>query len=111
MRSAIRRLVGAPMPEQKDEGAVTRRYMTLETVATSCEDATMDPVNSPPCEPAQHPAGEQFTPCPGTLPIAEVDDHILCHFRQLGSVALGYSLGKIDSPTFHMNRRGFGGQG
>ena len=41
--AAIRRLVGALMLEQNDEWAVTRRYMTLETVATICEDNTMDP--------------------------------------------------------------------
>jgi len=31
------------MLEQNDEWAVTRRYMTLETVAAICEDTTMDP--------------------------------------------------------------------
>ena len=36
-------LVGALMLEQNDEWAVTRRYMTLETVAAICEDTTMDP--------------------------------------------------------------------
>ncbi len=41
--AAIRRLVGALMLEQNDEWAVTRRYMTLETVAAICEDGTMDP--------------------------------------------------------------------
>ena len=41
--AAIRRLVGALMLEQNDEWAVTRRYMTLETVAAICEDNTMDP--------------------------------------------------------------------
>ena len=40
---AIRRLVGALMLEQNDEWAVTRRYMTLETVAAICEDNIMDP--------------------------------------------------------------------
>jgi transposase-like protein len=40
---AIRRLVGALMLEQNDEWAVTRRYMTLETVAAICENNTMDP--------------------------------------------------------------------
>ena len=40
---AIRRLVGALMLEQNDEWAVSRRYMTLETVAAICEDTTMDP--------------------------------------------------------------------
>ena len=40
---AIRRLVGALMLEQNDEWAVTRRYMTLETVAAICEDGVMDP--------------------------------------------------------------------
>ena len=40
---AIRRLVGALMLEQNDEWAVTRRYMTLETVAAICDDHTMDP--------------------------------------------------------------------
>ena len=41
--AAITRLVGALMLEQNDEWAVTRRYMTLETVAAVCEDAKMDP--------------------------------------------------------------------
>jgi putative transposase len=41
--ASIRRLVGALMLEQNDEWAVTRRYMTLETVAAICEDNTMDP--------------------------------------------------------------------
>ena len=42
-KPAIRRLVGALMLEQNDEWAVTRRYMTLETVAAICEDNIMDP--------------------------------------------------------------------
>ena len=41
--AAIRRLVGALMMEQNDEWAVTRRYMTLETVAAICDDSIMDP--------------------------------------------------------------------
>lgn len=41
--AAIRRLVGALMLEQNDEWAVTRRYMTLETVAAICDDSIMDP--------------------------------------------------------------------
>jgi len=41
--AAITRLVGALMLEQNDEWAVTRRYMTLETVAAICDDAFMDP--------------------------------------------------------------------
>ena len=40
---AIRRLVGALMLEQNDEWAVSRRYMTLETVAAICENNTVDP--------------------------------------------------------------------
>jgi transposase-like protein len=39
---AIVRLVGALMLEQNDEWAVTRRYMTLETVANICEDQNID---------------------------------------------------------------------
>lgn len=41
--AAIIRLVGAFMLEQNDEWAVTRRYMTLETVAAACDDTAMDP--------------------------------------------------------------------
>jgi hypothetical protein len=41
--AAISRLVGALMLEQNDEWAVTRRYMTLETVAVICKDNIMDP--------------------------------------------------------------------
>jgi transposase-like protein len=41
--AAIRRLIGALMLEQNDEWAVTRRYMTLETVAAICEDIAMGP--------------------------------------------------------------------
>lgn len=41
--AAITRLVGALMLEQNDEWAVTRRYMTLETVAAICDDHPMDP--------------------------------------------------------------------
>ena len=40
--AAITRLVGALMLEQNDEWAVTRRYMTLETVAMVCQDAPLD---------------------------------------------------------------------
>ena len=43
--AAIKRLVGALMLEQNDEWAITRRYMTLETVAAICKDTTMDPAN------------------------------------------------------------------
>lgn len=41
--AAITRLVGALMLEQNDEWVVSRRYMTLETVAAVCNDADMDP--------------------------------------------------------------------
>jgi len=41
-QAAITRLVGALMLEQNDEWAVTRRYMTLETVQQVCEDDIMD---------------------------------------------------------------------
>jgi len=40
--AAITRLVGALMMEQNDEWAVTRRYMTLETVQQVCEDISLD---------------------------------------------------------------------
>ncbi len=40
--AAITRLVGALMLEHNDEWAVTRRYMTLETVAKVCEHNTLD---------------------------------------------------------------------
>ena len=41
--AAVTRLVGALMLEQNDEWAITRRYMTLETVAAICDTAPMDP--------------------------------------------------------------------
>src|SRR5690606_13920150 len=41
--AAVTRLVGALMLEQNDEWAITRRYMTLETVAAICDTALMDP--------------------------------------------------------------------
>ena len=41
-QAAITRLVGALMLEQNDEWAVTRRYMTLETVQQVCQDNIMD---------------------------------------------------------------------
>jgi len=41
-QAAITRLVGALMLEHNDEWAVTRRYMTLETVAKVCEHNTLD---------------------------------------------------------------------
>ena len=41
-KPAIRRLVGALMLEQNDEWALTRRYMTLKTVAAICEDKAID---------------------------------------------------------------------
>ncbi len=41
-QNAIVRLVGALMLEQNDEWAVTRRYMTLETIDEVCKDQTVD---------------------------------------------------------------------
>ncbi len=41
---AIVRLVGALMLEQNDEWAVTRRYMTLDTIDEVCKDQTVDVV-------------------------------------------------------------------
>jgi len=41
---AIVRLVGALMLEQNDEWAVTRRYMTLETVGEACKPEDIDPL-------------------------------------------------------------------
>ena len=39
---AVTRLIGALMLEQNDEWAVTRRYMTLETVNQVCQDDILD---------------------------------------------------------------------
>lgn len=41
--AAIVRLVGAILLEQNDEWAVCRRYMSLETMAGFCDDATVRP--------------------------------------------------------------------
>ena len=41
--AAVTRLVGALMLEQNDEWAITRRYMTLETVTATCDTIPMDP--------------------------------------------------------------------
>lgn len=40
--AAVTRLVGALMLEQNDEWAVTRRYMSLETVRDVCNDGVLD---------------------------------------------------------------------
>ena len=40
--AAITRLVGALMLEQNDEWAITRRYMSPETVREVCNDASLD---------------------------------------------------------------------
>jgi len=42
--AAIVRLVGALMLEQNDEWAVTRRYMTLETIGEVCKPEDIDPL-------------------------------------------------------------------
>jgi len=41
--AAVTRPVGALMSEQNDEWAITRRHMTLETVAAIRDTAPMDP--------------------------------------------------------------------
>lgn len=40
--AAIVRLVGALMLEQNDERAMTRLYMTLETIGSVCDDKAID---------------------------------------------------------------------
>jgi hypothetical protein len=47
------------MLEPNDESAITRRYMTLETVAAICDNAPMDRQQSPPCNSDQTMVGEQ----------------------------------------------------
>ena len=42
--ASIERLVGAMMMEQNDEWAIARRYMTLETMGSVCEDRAVDAV-------------------------------------------------------------------
>jgi putative transposase len=42
LASGAARLVGALMLEQSYEWAVTRRYMSMETVAQICDDHTID---------------------------------------------------------------------
>lgn len=44
---AIVRLVGALLLEQNDEWAVSRRYMSLETLAGLCDDAAVSPAAIP----------------------------------------------------------------
>jgi len=41
--AAIERLVGALLLEQNDEWAVSRRYMSLETMAGLCDDPAVEP--------------------------------------------------------------------
>ena len=41
---SIERLVGAMMMEQNDEWAVARRYMSLETIESVCDDNLVDAV-------------------------------------------------------------------
>lgn len=65
--NAVRRLVGALILEQNDEWAVTRRYMTLETVASICDDQSMDPAKIAALKTGSFPAGKQIAPLPGTL--------------------------------------------
>ena len=45
--AAIVRLVGAILLEQNDEWAVSRRYMSLETLASLSDDAPVRPVAIP----------------------------------------------------------------
>ena len=45
--AAIIRLVGPILLEQNDEWAVSRRYMSLETLAGLCDDHTFRPIAIP----------------------------------------------------------------
>jgi transposase-like protein len=45
--AAIVRLIGAILLEQNDEWAVTRRYMSLETMVGLCNDHAVGPRASP----------------------------------------------------------------
>ncbi|MEO9969703.1 MAG: transposase, partial [Hyphomonadaceae bacterium] len=67
--AAVTRLVGALMLEQNDEWAITRRYMTLETVAAICDTTQWTRRQSPPCNCGQAKAEEQSYTIPwDTIP-------------------------------------------
>ena len=69
--AAIIRLVGALMLEQNDEWAVTRRHMTLETVAAICDDTLMDPAVIVALQRRNHlNQNESYTTSRDTIPYA-----------------------------------------
>ena len=82
---AIIRLVGALMLEQNDEWAVTRRYMSLETVAQVCDDHMIDVAELRRSDYPANPAGyAQLHHASGHKSLVA----ILNHIRESGGISI-----------------------